>query len=104
MSFSTMLMQLSSGMVKSMGIFFWTIILSLPLGLFVSFGRMSKNPALKNIVKVYISVMRGTPLMLQLMIVYYCPFLLFGMNFLCPQSGISFIVLETFTFYLLFLR
>ena len=80
MSFSTMLMQLSSCMVKSMGIFFWTIILSLPLGLFVSFGRMSKNPALKNIVKVYISVMRGTPLMLQLMIVYYCPFLLFGMN------------------------
>ncbi len=80
MSFSTMLMQLSSGMVKTTGIFFWTIILSLPLGLFVSFGRMSKNPVLKNIVKIYISLMRGTPLMLQLMMVYYFPYLLFGMN------------------------
>ena len=80
MTLSTMLVQLSTGMVKSMGIFFWTLVLSLPLGLFVSFGRMSKNPAIKNIVKIYISVMRGTPLMLQLMIVYYSPFLLFGMN------------------------
>ena len=67
-------------MLKSMGIFFWTVVLSLPLGLFVSFGRMSKNSVIRNIVKIYISVMRGTPLMLQLMIVYYSPFLLFGMN------------------------
>ncbi len=80
MSFSTILFQLGSGMLKSMGIFLWTIVLSLPLGLFVSFGRMSKNNTLRNIVKVYISIMRGTPLMLQLMIVYYSPFLLFGMN------------------------
>lgn len=80
MTFSTMLMQLSSGMVKSMGIFFITLALSLPLGLFVSFGRMSKNSIIKNIVKIYISIMRGTPLMLQLMMVYYSPFLLFGIN------------------------
>lgn len=80
MTFSTMLAQLGVGMLKSMGIFFWTVVLSLPLGLFVSFGRMSKNPVIRNIVKIYISVMRGTPLMLQLMIVYYSPFLLFGMN------------------------
>ena len=80
MSFSVMLEQLSSGMLKSMGIFFWTVALSLPLGLFVSFGRMSKNPVIKNIVKFYISVMRGTPLMLQLMVVYYGPYYLFGMN------------------------
>ncbi len=80
MTFSTMLAQLGAGMLKSMGIFFWTVVLSLPLGLFVSFGRMSKNSVIRNIVKIYISVMRGTPLMLQLMIVYYSPFLLFGMN------------------------
>ena len=80
MTFSTMLTQLGAGMLKSMGIFFWTVVLSLPLGLFVSFGRMSKNSVIRNIVKIYISVMRGTPLMLQLMIVYYSPFLLFGMN------------------------
>lgn len=80
MTFSTMLAQLGAGMLKSMGIFFWTVVLSIPLGLFVSFGRMSKNSVIRNIVKIYISVMRGTPLMLQLMIVYYSPFLLFGMN------------------------
>lgn len=80
MTFSTMLAQLGAGMLKSMGIFFWTVVLSLPLGLFVSFGRMSKNSVIRNIIKIYISVMRGTPLMLQLMIVYYSPFLLFGMN------------------------
>ena len=80
MTFSTMLAQLGAGMLKSMSIFFWTVVLSLPLGLFVSFGRMSKNSVIRNIVKIYISVMRGTPLMLQLMIVYYSPFLLFGMN------------------------
>ena len=80
MTFSTMLAQLGAGMLKSMSIFFWTVVLSLPLGLFVSFGRMSKNSVIRNIIKIYISVMRGTPLMLQLMIVYYSPFLLFGMN------------------------
>ena len=80
MTFYTMLPQLGAGMLKSMGIFFWTVVLSLPLGLFVSFGRMSKNSVIRNIIKIYISVMRGTPLMLQLMIVYYSPFLLFGMN------------------------
>lgn len=80
MSFSVMLSQMSSGMVKSMGIFFLTLIFSLPLGLLVSFGRMSKNTILRTIVKVYISIMRGTPLMLQLLVVYFGPFYLFGMN------------------------
>ena len=56
MTFSTMLAQLGAGMLKSMGIFFWTVVLSLPLGLFVSFGRMSKNSVIRNIVKIYISV------------------------------------------------
>ncbi|MDD2960310.1 MAG: amino acid ABC transporter permease [Lachnospiraceae bacterium] len=80
MSFMVMLGQLANGMLKSMGIFFLTLILSLPLGLVISFGRMSKNKTLRSIVKVYISVMRGTPLMLQLLVVYFGPFYLFGMN------------------------
>ena len=75
-----MLMKLSDGMLKSMGIFFLTLLFSLPLGLLVSFGRMSKNRALRTIVKFYISVMRGTPLMLQLLVVYFGPYYLFGMN------------------------
>ena len=69
MKFSVMLEQLSSGMLKSMGIFFLTLIFSLPLGLLIAFGRMSKNKILRTVMKVYISVMRGTPLMLQLLVV-----------------------------------
>ncbi len=80
MSFSVMLGQMGEGMLKSMGIFFLTLLFSLPLGLLVSFGRMSKNPILRMIMKVYISIMRGTPLMLQLLVVYFGPFYLFGMN------------------------
>lgn len=80
MSFSMMLSQLSAGMVRSTGIFVWTLVFSLPLGLFISFGRMAKNPIISGIVKVYISVMRGTPLMLQLMVFYFGPYYLFGMS------------------------
>ncbi len=66
MKLSVMLEQLSSGMLWwSMEIFFLTLIFSLPLGLLISFGRMSKNKILRTIIKVYISVMRGTPLMLR---------------------------------------
>ena len=80
MSFTVMLQQLSNGMVKSIGIFVLTLIFSLPLGLLISFGRMSKNKILQTIMKVYISIMRGTPLMLQLLAVYFGPFYLFGMK------------------------
>ena len=94
MKFSVMLEQLSSGMLKSMGIFFLTLIFSLPLGLLIAFGRMSKNKILRTVMKVYISVMRGTPLMLQLLVVYFGPFYLFGMKiggsyrFLCNYHWI----------------
>ncbi len=77
MSFLTMLETMSSGMLKTCAIFFLTLLFSLPLGFLVSFGRMSKNPILRNIVKVYISIMRGTPLMLQLLVWYFGPFYLF---------------------------
>lgn len=80
MSFAVMLEQLSNGMLKSLGIFVLTLIFSLPLGLVIAFGRMSKNCLLRNIIKVYISIMRGTPLMLQLLVVYFGPFYLFGMR------------------------
>lgn len=80
MSFSVMLEQLSNGMVKSLGIFVLTLVFSLPLGLIVSFGRMSKCRILRGFIKVYISIMRGTPLMLQLMVWYFGPYYLFGMR------------------------
>lgn len=80
MSFSTMLIQMGSGMTKSLLIFVLTLIFSMPLGMIVAFGRMSKNTVLRNIVKFYISVVRGTPLMLQLLVIFYGPFYLFKMN------------------------
>jgi polar amino acid transport system permease protein len=75
-----LLLKLSEGMLVSVEIFTLTLLFSLPLGLFVSFGRMSKNPLLRNVIKIYISIMRGTPLMLQLMVVYFGPFYIFKMS------------------------
>lgn len=72
--------QLAGGMGTSIEIFTVTLLVSLPLGLLISFGRMSKNPVLRAAVKFYISIMRGTPLMLQLMVVYFGPYYLFGIR------------------------
>lgn len=80
MSIQQMVMQLAGGMGISIQIFVVTLVVSLPLGLVVAFGRMSRNKVLQTIVKVYISVMRGTPLMLQLMVVYFGPYYLFGIR------------------------
>lgn len=80
MDLSTVLQQLGGGMVKTVGIFVWTLVLSLPLGLLISFGRMSKNKLVAVLFKIYISVMRGTPLMLQLLVVYFGPYYLFKIN------------------------
>ncbi len=65
-------------MVVSVEIFALTLLFSLPLGLLVSFGRMSKNKIVSNIARIYISIMRGTPLMLQLIVVYFAPYYVFG--------------------------
>lgn len=76
MTIQQMLLQLAGGMGISIQIFLVTLIISLPLGLIVAFGRLSKNKILQTVVKVYISIMRGTPLMLQLMVVYFGPYYL----------------------------
>lgn len=80
MDLSTMLLQLGTGMLESVKIFVLTLIFSLPLGLLICFGRMSKNTLIRNVFKVYISIMRGTPLMLQLLVVYFAPYYLWGAN------------------------
>ncbi len=72
--------QLVGGMGTSFAIFALTLIFSLPLGLLISFGRMSKNKVLSIFVRFYISIMRGTPLMLQLFVVYFGPYFLFGIR------------------------
>ena len=93
MSISVMLMQLIKGLGVTAEIFFLTLIFSLPLGLLVSFGRMSKNALVRTISKIYISIMRGTPLMLQLIVVYFAPFYVFGLkipNYRFPAIIIAF--------------
>ena len=89
MSLSVMLQQLASGMVVSVEIFVVTLLFSLPLGLLICFGRMSKNPAIRGIVSAYISVMRGTPLMLQLMVVYFGPYFILGIRISMGYSLIA---------------
>lgn len=85
---------LIKGMGMTMIIFFATMIFSLPLGLGVAFCRMSKNPVIRWITKIYISIMRGTPLMLQLFVVRYGPYFLFKMQL--PDSYSIYAVLIAF--------
>ena len=80
MSIIQIFQLLAEGMGVSIYIFVVTLLFSLPLGLLISFGRMSKNPIVSGIFKIYISVMRGTPLMLQLMVVYFGPYYIFGIH------------------------
>lgn len=79
-SIMAMIGQLSGGMLVTFEIFAATLLFSLPLGLMVAFGRMSKIKIVQWITKAYISIMRGTPLMLQLMVVYFGPFYIFGIR------------------------
>lgn len=65
---------LLEGTLVTLQVFFLTLLFSLPLGLLVSFGRMSKNRLLSEFTKVYIDIMRGTPLILQLMVAYFALF------------------------------
>lgn len=88
MSTTTMLQLLGSGMIKTAAIFFLTLLFALPLGLLFSFGRMARNGIPRGITKFYISVMRGTPLMLQMIVVYFAPYYVFGMRI---PSGYRFI-------------
>ena len=77
MDIQSMLLQLGEGMITSAEIFFLTLLFALPLGLLVAFGRMSRFSPVRNLMRLYISIMRGTPLMLQLMLVYFGPYYLF---------------------------
>ena len=80
MDVGTLIRELCSGMLISVEIFVLTLVFSLPLGLIVSFGRMSKIAPIRWLTKIYISIMRGTPLMLQLMVVYFGPYYILGIR------------------------
>ena len=92
MSVIEMIKQLGSGMLISVEIFVLTLLFSLPLGLVIAFGRMSKRKIISTLTKIYISIMRGTPLMLQLMVVYFGPYYLFGIKIKTSYRFIAVII------------
>ena len=78
MNLVSVMRQLMEGFLVTVEIFALTLLFAMPLGMIVAFGRMSKNVIIRTITKLYISIMRGTPLMLQILVVYFGPFYAFG--------------------------
>ena len=75
-----MIRVMSEGLGKTCAIFFLTLIFSLPLGMIIALMRMSKNAVISKITQFVVSILRGTPLMLQLLAVTYGPYYLFGLT------------------------
>ena len=80
LSLNFVLKELGKGLLVSIAIFVLTLLFALPLGLLVAIGRMSRFFLLRNIFRIFISVMRGTPLMLQLLVWFFGPYYLFGIQ------------------------
>jgi len=73
--------QMLSGTMVSLLVFFLTLLFSIPLALPVALARRSKSKILRIPVSLYVLVMRGTPLILQLIFVYFAPYYLFGISY-----------------------
>lgn len=72
--------QLGLGLIYTVAIFILTLLFSIPLGLLIARGRMAKNIIVSSIFRIYISIVRGTPLMLQLLLVFFGPYYIFGIS------------------------
>lgn len=96
MDIMSMTAQLAEGFLVTFEIFALTLLFSLPLGMLVAFGRMSRCKILRMLAKLYISVMRGTPLMLQIIVVYFAPYYIFrlkmGTGYRFPAVIIAFVI------------
>ncbi|MBQ7473344.1 MAG: amino acid ABC transporter permease [Oscillospiraceae bacterium] len=80
MSLMTMIVKMGEGLGKTCAIFFLTLLFSLPLGMIVALLRMSRSKIISGVTRFFITVLRGTPLMLQLLAVTYGPYYLFGLT------------------------
>lgn len=78
MTLSTMILKMSEGLGSTCAIFFLTLLFSLPLGMIFALLRMSKSKVVSSVMRFIISILRGTPLMLQLLAVTYGPYYLWG--------------------------
>ena len=92
MDYGMMLSKLAGGMLTTVAIFGLTLLFSMPLGMAVAFGRMSKNKLIRNITKLYISIMRGTTLMLQVMVFYFGRYYLLGLQLTSSYRFIAVII------------
>ena len=78
--FQTVLQALSAGFLKTLELFALTLVGAIPLGLLISFGSMSRLHFLRYLTKTVVWIVRGTPLMLQLLIIFYFPGMIFHNN------------------------
>ncbi len=94
MSFIDVTLQLAEGFLITLQIFAITLVCSLPLGLVITFGSMSKIKIIKWITKTFVWIIRGTPLMIQIILVFYGPGLIFGIRGMdrLPAVLIAFII------------
>ncbi len=74
--FWTVTLSLLEGFLNTLRIFGITLLFALPLGLIIGFGSMSKFAPLRGVIKIFVWIIRGTPLMLQLFVIYYIPALI----------------------------
>ena len=79
MSYLDMIVDLLRGLAVSVEVFVFTLLIALPLGFPIALGRMSRNRLVSGVFRLYVSVVRGTPLMLQIIFVYFSPYVLFGL-------------------------
>ncbi len=75
-------LSLLEGMVTTLKLFFLTLLFALPLGLVISFGSMSRLTPLRRLVQTVVWIIRGSPLMIQILIIFYGPGLIFGLPLL----------------------
>ena len=78
---SKLLTAMLSGTVVSLKVFFLTLLFSLPLGLVIAAGRLSKLKIVSTTVKIFMLIVRGTPLILQLIFVYFAPYYIFKLSY-----------------------
>ena len=91
--FANVTLSLMGGFVTTIQLFCLTLVFALPLGLIISFGSMSRFTPLRALVKTVVWAVRGTPLMLQIIVIFYGPALLWGMQ--APRFGaalLSFVI------------
>ena len=98
MLLETIIMELCGCMVTTLEIFLLTLLFAIPLGLVVCVARRSSFKPLNYLVKIYISIMRGTPLMLQLIVVFFGPFFIFGFHLSATYRFVAIIIAFTLNY------